>query len=166
MNPPIPVRVRDCTCTGEPHKEDGDLVFVAPTLSLAGGLRARQDIRDSLGNGSMLAELWLVTFVRYGAVGWNLVDADGDPVPFDVEELLADISLSEIVAEKCDDLYGEAVTRPLVENIRKISERGRTDASTSPRSGTSRGTSSTSPKTKSTRKPSRRSSPRASAGKR
>lgn len=163
MREPIAVRVRDCACPNTPH-EEGDVIYVAPTLSLAGGLEAREDIRAALGNGKMLAERWLVTFVRHGAIAWNFLDADGDPLPFDVDDILADFELAEPVAEKCDELYGELVTRPLVESIRKISQRGRTGASTSPKSGASRMASSASPRTKSTAKPRGRSSARASDG--
>ena len=147
MREPVAVRVRDCACPNTPH-EEGDVVYVAPTLSLKGGLQARQDIRDALGSGQMLAELWLVTFVRFGAVAWNFLDEDGDPVPFDVEDILADMAIAEVVAEKCDELYGETVTRPLVRNIQAISQRGRTDGSTSPKSGRSKTGSSRSRTTK------------------
>lgn len=148
----VPVRVRDCACPDAPHGE-GDVVYVAPTPSLQLGLEAQRDIRESLGSGSMLAERWLVTFVRYGAMGWNFLDADGEPLPFDVDVLLADYTLASPVAEKCDELYGEAVTRPLLARLRAISQRGRTAGSTSPTTG-------------STPKPRRRSSPATSAASR
>lgn len=129
----IEVRVRDCDCPGAPHGE-GDVVYVAPTPSLQLGLEAQRDIRESLGNGSMLAERWLVTFVRYGAIGWNFEDEDG-AMPFDVDVLLADFTLATPVAEKCDELYGEAVTRPLLHRLRTISQRGPTAGSTSRTTG-------------------------------
>ena len=129
----VSVRVRDCECPGAPHGA-GDVVYVAPTPSLQLGLEAQKDIRESLGNGSMLGERWLVTFVRYGAIGWNFEDEDG-PIPFDVEVLLADFTLATPVAERCDELYGEAVTRPLLARLRTISQRGPTAGSTSRTTG-------------------------------
>lgn len=143
------VRVRDCACPNSPHSE-GDLVYVKPKLSLAGGLAATADIQAALGNGSLLAELWLVTFVRHGAVGWNFTDEDGEPVPFDVEALLEDFEIARAVAETCDELYGETVASPLVDRIRRLSKRGPTNGSTSPTS-------------EQTRKPRGRSSRRTSA---
>lgn len=131
----VAVRVRGCECPGTPHEADGDLVYLTPTPSLRLGLEAQKDIREALGDGTLLAEKWLVTFVTYGAVGWNLVDEDGDPVPFDVNALLADFAISAPVAEKADELYGEAVTRPLLERLRSISKRGLTGASMSPTNG-------------------------------
>ena len=149
MSSPVEVRVRDCACPdgaeGKPHP-DGDVVFLAPKLSLAGGLAATADISAALGNGSMLAELWLVTFVKHGAIGWNIVDEDGDPVPFDVDVLLDDYDLAMPVAEKADELYGDTVARPFLTRLKAISQRGRTEASTSPPSG-----STTKPRKRSSR---------------
>lgn len=130
MTEPIAVRVRDCECPGQPHTDTGDIVYLAPKLSLAGGLAADFDIRKAAGDGTFLAQLWQVTFVKYGAVGWNFVDADG-PLDFDVDALLEDYTLAQPVAEAADDLYGEAVMRPLVARLKAISPRGRTNGSTS-----------------------------------
>jgi hypothetical protein len=133
MTEPVGVRVRGCECPGSPHP-DGDVVYLAPKLSLAGGLAASADISAALGNGTMLAQLWQVTFVRYGAIGWNWLDEDGDPVPFDVNVLLDDYDLASPVAEKADELYGDTVARPFLTRLKAISQRGRTDSSTSPTS--------------------------------
>lgn len=152
MSEPVEVRVRDCACPNTPHP-DGDVVFLAPKLSLAGGLAASADISTALGNGTMLAELWLVTFVKHGAIGWNLLDEDGDPVPFDVRVLLDDYDLAMPVAEKADELYGDTVARPFLTRLKAISRRGPTAPSTSP----------TEP---STTKPRKRSSPATTAGSR
>ena len=149
MTEPVAVRVRDCECPGTPHG-DGDLVYLAPKLSLAGGLAASADISAALGNGTMLAELWLVTFVKHGAIGWNVVDEDGDPVPFDVNVILEDYDLAMPVAEKADELYGDTVARPFLQRLKAISRRGPTEPSTSP----------TAPSTK---KPRKRSSPATTA---
>lgn len=149
----VPVRFRGCECPGTPHSEEGDVAYLTPKLSLAGGLVASADISAALGSGSMLKELWLVTFVRYGVAGWNLVDEDGDPVPFDVEVLLDDYDLAMPVAEKADELYGDTVARPFLSRIKEISRRGRTNGSTSPTP-------------KSPRKRRERSSPATTAGSR
>jgi hypothetical protein len=133
MSEPVEVRVRGCECPGSPHP-DGDVVYLAPKLSLAGGLAASADISAALGNGTMLAQLWQVTFVRYGAIGWNWLDEDGDPVPFDVNVLLDDYDLASPVAEKADELYGDTVARPFLTRLKAISQRGRTASSTSPTS--------------------------------
>lgn len=123
------VRVRDCECPGTPHP-DGDVVYLAPKLSLAGGLAADYDIRTAAGNGTFLAQLWQVTLVKYGAIGWNFLDEDG-PVPFDVNVLLEDYALASPVAEAADEAYGEAVMRPLLKRLKAISQPGRTNGSTS-----------------------------------
>ena len=90
------VRVRDCACPGEPHSEEGDIVFLASTLPAEGGIVAEQQMSD-VQDVETLTRRWLITFVRYGATGWNLHDEDG-PTPFDVEVLLADWALARPVA--------------------------------------------------------------------
>ena len=96
------VRARDCACPGTPH-EEGDTVSLLAKLSLSGGLAAQADIIASAGDGSTLAQRWLVTYVRHGAVAWNLTDDDG-PVPFDVDAILADYAFALPVADRADDL--------------------------------------------------------------
>lgn len=87
----------------------------------------------AIGDKNILAQRWIVTYVRHGAIGWNFLDAAGQPVPFDVEVLLADYALSAPVAEKADELYSDTVFDPLVERLNGQSRNGRTAASTSPR---------------------------------
>lgn len=135
MTEPVAVRVRDCACPGTPHGEEGDVVYLRPTLSLEGGLAAQADIISAAGVGAELTARWRVSFVRHGATGWNLVDEDGDPVPFDVNVLLDDYALSHEVAERCDDLYGDAVMRPLLARLKTLSKAGPTKPSTSQANG-------------------------------
>lgn len=149
--------MRACACPDSPH-EGGDVVYVAPSLSLSGGLAAEHDNAVALAetlahagkpppggwndtNSTPLAldmaermrTRLLVTYVRYGAVSWNFEDESG-PLEFDVEAILADYAIARNVAEKCDELYGETVTRPLLDRLGTRSQRGRTPRSTS-RSG-------------------------------
>lgn len=150
----VAVRVRDCECPGTPH-EEGDVVYVAPTLSLSGGLAAEHDtstaLAETLANagkppeggwnddnsetlaldmGERMRQKLLVTYVRYGAVGWNFQDERG-PIPFDVEAILADYGIARTIAEKGDELYGETVARPLLDRLSKRSQSGQTARSTS-----------------------------------
>ena len=127
----VPVRVRDCACPDTPHA-DGDIVYLLPTLSLEGGIVATQDYQEVLSGpgdqASMARELtkrWLMTFVRYGAVGANFID------PFSVDAIMADYTIAEPVSEKANDLYGEAVLRPFGLGRPKTSPTGRTASSTS-----------------------------------
>jgi hypothetical protein len=133
MIEPVPVRVRDCACPGTPHGEEGDIVLLAPKPSLACGLAAQGDMIQAGTDGKLLYQLWRVTYLRHGVVGWNLVDDRGKPVPLDIEELLSDYELAGPAAEKADELYGEVVLRPLLARLQAISPDGPTDDSTSPR---------------------------------
>jgi len=128
----VTVRARDCACPGTPH-EDGDTVDILARPSLALGLAAQADIIAAAGDGTTLAQRWMLTYIRLGAVGWNLVDADGLAVPFDVQGLLDDYTFAVDVADKADDLYSEAILRPLTARLNGISPTGRTTASTSRR---------------------------------
>lgn len=129
----VPVRVRDCACPDAPHAEKGDLVFLLPTLPLDGGILAEQQMLASSDDPEKLIRLWLRTFTEHGAVGWNLVDAEGEPVPFDLDVLLADWRLARPVADKGAELYGDAVTAPFLLEPNPRSPTGRTSSTTSRR---------------------------------
>lgn len=124
------VRVRDCTCPDKPH-EEGDGVFLAERLSALGGIAAEQDLTNAAGDADLLTRLWLITFVRYGATGWNLQDAEGRPIPFSVDDLLADWALARPVALRAGELYQASVMAPFQQTPPKPSRTGRTRATTS-----------------------------------
>ena len=129
------VKVRECP-TGL-HNGEGDWVALAPRLSLDGGLAAEQDLREVAGipdegaRGDAIQRRWVVTFVKYGAKAWNFHDEEGNELPFDVEELLADYSLGRPVADKAADLYSDAVLRPFLNRLQVRSPTGRTAGTTS-----------------------------------
>lgn len=138
----VPVRVRDCACPGSPHNgqdgtDDGDYVYLRPVLGYQGGLA----VLAALGriplraDGTMdLGELSVGVsplYIEHGAVGWNFTNGTGETVPFDAQVLLDDYSLAYPIGERADELYGEAVLRPLVSRTSKSSPRGRTGGSTS-----------------------------------
>ena len=131
MRSQIFVRVRDCACPDTPHAEEGDGVFIADTLPAEGGIVAEQQMGEATDT-DVLTRLWLITFVRYGAKGWNFQDEDG-PVPFDVEALLADWALARPVALRAGELYQAAVAAPFQTTPATRSGTGRTRATTSPR---------------------------------
>jgi hypothetical protein len=163
----IEVRVRDCQCPDTPHP-DGDVVYLLPHLSLEGGaaaeldLIASQSIEDRERATHWLLARWTSTYVRYGAVGWNWTQLDErgrpEPLPFDIELLLADYRISKEIANKANELYSEAVMGPLLEAAQPPPNRAQR------RSRTGRTASSTSRRRGSTPSASRSSSPDASDG--
>lgn len=173
MSERIEVRVRDCTCPNKPH--DGDVVYLLPSLSLEGGAAAEMDRLYIMADFEEATEAekirltmrllarYTETYVRYGAVGWNWTRLDGngkpEPVPFDVDILLADYSLARLVAGQASLLYSEAVLGPLMEaaGAAKPNRQQR-------RSQTGQTGSSTSRHPASIKKASRSSSPADSAG--
>ena len=135
-----PVRVADCSCPDTPH--DGHNVFLAPTISLEGGIAAErvmvevitQDYANDAARTRALTYAWAPIFVRYGAKDWDLCDAQGEPREFDVEEVLGDYSMARLVADKCGELgYGSAVLAPFLTAQATPSRNGRTPRTTSPR---------------------------------
>ena len=143
MSATIPVRVRDCTCPDTPHAEEGDIVYVSPTLSFAGGLAAEaalhevaekvplrdpdtatdaQKARVGLERLALVQPAWLRIFVEHGAVGSNFL-----PEPFDPGAVLADYSIARRVADAVSDLgYGEVVLAPFQTPPARRSPTGRT----------------------------------------
>lgn len=131
----VEVRVRDCACPDHFHNGTGDLVYLRTSPSLQLGLAVQADIRAALGDGELLKQAWLISYVKHGVVGWNLVDARGKPRPLDVQELLDDFDMGLAIAEKADELYGDRVVTPFVQKLLTLLGPGQTDDSTSPNLG-------------------------------
>lgn len=127
----VPVRVRDCACPDSPHGTEGDLVYLLPTLTMDGGILAEQQMLENLTDTDRLKRLWLRTFTEHGAVAWNLLDAEGEPVPFDLDVIFADWTLARPVADKAADLYGDAVIAPLAATPSLPTATGPTTSTTS-----------------------------------
>lgn len=153
-------RMRDCACPGTPH-EEGDGVYLHPTVSLRGGMALEEDMTNvaELFSAKKITEdevgreirtRWSTTAIRYETAGWNLVAEDGVPVPFDVNVILNDYNLGRHVADRAAELYTDPVLVPLVERLNGLSRNGSAATSTSPTA-------------QSTRKPRRQSSRATSA---
>lgn len=127
MPEPVAVHVKDC----EFH-EEGHSVLLLPTISLDGGIAAEQDLYAAKGDDQVLIRKWMATFLRYGAIGWDLC-VDGEPTPFSVDALLADYAIARPVAEKASELYSAAVMAPFLPASPTRSPTGRTPATTSRR---------------------------------
>lgn len=127
------VRVRDCTCPGTPH--EGHFVQLAETMPFRAGYLVERILVKSFGRDvdEVQAEITL-TFIRHGAVDWDLCDDEGAARPFDVDALLADFTLARPVAIAIEALgWDSQVLDPLLEAVPpKTSRAGRTDGSTSP----------------------------------
>ena len=146
---PVEVNIGECGCPNAPHS-DGDVVYLAPQLSMAGGMAAQSAISEGITDSLRLQELLAAIWVRHGVVDWNLVDEDGDKLPLDPQTIAAALPYGKggrLVAERADDLYAEDILAPLVQRLKSTSRRGTTPAG-----------SSTSPTPASTPKRSRRSS--------
>ena len=125
------VRVRDCACPETPHAEEGDGVLLRSTLSAAGGIVAEQDLNRGYRDQDELVARLLPQLVRSEAIGWNFLDDKGDPLPFDVDALMADWRIARPVVLKAGELYLEVVIAPFVQTPPTPSRTGRTRATTS-----------------------------------
>ena len=128
----VEVSLGACYCPGTPHETD--VVYLRPSLSMAGGMAAQAAIQDGIGDQILLQELLARVWMRHGVVGWNLVDEEGSPLPIDpatIDQALPYGKGGFLVANKADDLYAEDILRPLQERLGSISNSGRTNGSTS-----------------------------------
>lgn len=120
----ITIRVRDCACPGTPHT-DGDEVYGLPKMPARGGIEAQVHLKEAADAAAMTG-VWSIDCLRWGAVGWNLTDEQGRPVPFDVDVLIDDFELAEPVIDKLSDLYTPQVVHPLVRRSSGTSPSGAT----------------------------------------
>ena len=119
---PVPVPVGDCRCPGAPHG-DGDLVYLAPLLSMAGGMAAQGAIADAGTDAVRLQELLAKVYIRHAIVGWNLVDESGDAVPLTEAAITAYLPYGKggrQVAEKADELYAQDVLAPFEAMVERL----------------------------------------------
>jgi hypothetical protein len=129
----VPVELGACYCPGAPHA-DGDVVYLAPALSMAGGMAAQAAISEGFTDTLKLQELLATIWCRYGVTGWNLLDEDGQPIPVNADNIGRALPYGKggrLVAEKADDLYAEDILAPLVQRLSNTSPTGRTNGSTS-----------------------------------
>ena len=69
---PVEVRLDACYCPGSPH--DADLVYLAPQLSMSGGMAAQSAISAGISDPIVLQEMLAEVWVRFCVISWNLVD--------------------------------------------------------------------------------------------
>jgi hypothetical protein len=131
---PVAVAIGGCACPSTPHA-DGDVVYLRPRLDYAGGSEAISTMQAASGSVEDLARSLVPVYIRHGAIGWNLVDDDGAPVPFDVEALLSDWTVAYEVGEAADTLYSEAVLSPLLQRASSSSPPTPINGSTSRKRG-------------------------------
>lgn len=126
----IPVEMEGCRCHGSPH--DHDTVYLRAELDPAGGFAAMAAINAAQVNPDVLQERIGRAYAEHGIVDWTFLDDDGEPVPV-TKENIRRLSWDVIypIADKGDDIYAEALLRPLVARRLKSSPNGRTARSTS-----------------------------------
>lgn len=119
-----PVRFRDCACPNAPHPK-GDTVTFHEKLPFHANVAAVSAIFD--GNGEPNANKAWEVYLHEGVAAWNLVDAEGDPVPLTREALDGlDFADQWEIADKADDIYQGTVLAPLVRRMQQSSETGPT----------------------------------------
>jgi hypothetical protein len=124
---PVAVDIGPCACEGQPH--ESDLVFLAPALSMSGGMAAQGAISKSDGDPVVLQELLADIWIRHGVVDWNLLDDKGQPIPLTSENVTAALPYGKggrLVSERADELYAEDILAPLVQRLERLSQPGST----------------------------------------
>ena len=128
----VTVLLGPCGCPSTPHEQDE--AYLLPRLSFDGGAAAEAAVVAHLGEDRGTIERALgEAYIRHQVVGWNLVDGNGDPLPWDPALLLSDWSIARPVAEMADGLYSTVLLAPLVATVSTSSQGGRTAPSTSAR---------------------------------
>lgn len=148
----VPVPIGECLCPGTPHP-DGDVVYLSPALSAAGGMAAQGAIADAESDSIRLQELLWRVYRDHGVVGWNLLDEDGEPVPLTQANKETGLPYGKggrLVGDAADSLYVDDVLAPFKERLERLrrSQPGPTSA----------GRKATSSTRSSTRKPPKPSS--------
>jgi hypothetical protein len=132
---PVVVDIGPCECEGKPHERDQ--VFLAPVLTMSGGMAAQGAIGKSEGDPVILQELLADIWVRHGVTGWNLLDDKGQPIPLTPENVSAALPYGKggrLVSERADELYAEDILAPLVQRLERLSPRGSTPSGRKPTS--------------------------------
>lgn len=138
----VTVNVGSCRCSGAPDTHpDGDEVYLAPEASMTMGLRGSGAISKAGGDPALLEILLGRVLIEEGIVGWTFVEevTEGGkttvlPVPIDpetIERLLPWGKGGSDVAERANDLYGEAILGPLVRRSMLTQQPGQTNGSIS-----------------------------------
>lgn len=138
-----------CICPVEPGSEPRhatDTVDLRPRL----GFREVDTIKNSLGimylqdPDAGFADTFAVLregYLLLGIESWSVVGLDGEPLPVTKpnirEHLLTRMDAAALVADAADDLYQEAVMRPLLQAASTSSPPTSTEPSTSAESGSS-----------------------------
>lgn len=147
----VRIDVGGCRCPGSPHASDW--VELRPTADPAIGAAVMAAIRETGDDEPMMIGQLARIFVTLGIRAWSFVGEDGQPVPVRpgtsgwpdvVAGLLPWDRGGKEVADRGDELYSEAVLRPLLRGSSTPSRAGSTAGSTSatPRSGSTRRTPS------------------------
>jgi hypothetical protein len=117
-----PVKFRDCACPNTPHAK-GDTVTFRERLPFQANVDAVSAIFSGDGDHN-INKAWEV-YLHQGPVAWNLVDAEGEPVPLTREALDAlDFADQWEIADRADDIYQGTVLAPLVRRMKESSESG------------------------------------------
>lgn len=132
----VTVPLPACRCPGTPHERDE--VYLLPALTFDGGAAAdtavrRAPVTETGLDVDRLTKDLCRAYLTHQVAGWNLVDADGRPVPYSASLLLSNWEVARIVGDAADELYSEGLLAPLVAAVSTSSPAGPTGPSTSPR---------------------------------
>lgn len=117
-----PQKFRDCSCPNTPHPK-GDTVTFHEKLPFEANVAALSAIFSGEGE-SHINKAWKV-YLHDGPAAWNLVDAEGDPIPL-TREALDELPFEDQweIADRADDIYQGTVLAPLVRKMKQSSETG------------------------------------------
>jgi hypothetical protein len=132
---PVAVPVGPCRCIGgaDTLHPDGDVVYLAPEVSLTLGLAANGALTVSQGDPAQMETMLGRLFIEKGIVSWTFTEDDEpvDVTPANIERWLPWGKGGSLVSERANDLYSADILHPLVRRLSNARQPGPTGVLTS-----------------------------------
>jgi len=130
-----------CVCPGTPHERD--TVNLREVMDFVHGKALRYRVQlleeDERADSALVLATLTEGYLLYGIESWTLVDDAGKPLPVDAatirSALLSRPEEADVVSDRADELYAEAVMLPLLRRAQTSSPPTPTDESTSATNG-------------------------------
>ena len=125
----------ECPCAGTPH--EADTITFRKVLGIRGGSEAVAATVDAVRehgdaiNRFTLAERLAPIYLAHAVESWTFVDEGGSTIAVADGDAVLPFTVKYAITDAADTLFGEEVTRPLVEMIRSFSPAGPTETLTS-----------------------------------
>jgi hypothetical protein len=122
---PLAVETGECHCPGEPHRDNGDVIYLRRQLDVPGGMLVVSALVDDESEASPYERVGKAYLVA-GICDWTFTDEAGARIPV-TRALINQLAFTGAIVEVANaaaDLYREAVIDPLVKRVSNSSPGG------------------------------------------